>query len=285
MIRLTIKKRLQGAAGDMLLDVAFSVAPSSVTALMGASGAGKTSILKMIAGLMRPDEGVIAVHEQTWFDSQQRISRSVRQRSLGFVFQEYALFPNMTVRQNLVYALPRKASQSMVDEMLAIMQLQHLQHQKPAQLSGGQQQRVALARALVRQPRLLLLDEPFAALDPPMRLQLQQDLLRLLQRYHTTTLLVSHDVAEIARIADQVVVLDHGKVVQSGVPGKVLPAMQNNYLEGEVVAVHDHTVTLALSHVLGQITLPAPVGVPLRKGSYIKVHIRDAGLEGTSEPS
>lgn len=273
MIKADIKKQLRGAEGKMLLNICFSVQSSAIVALMGPSGAGKTSILKMIAGLMTPDEGYIEAEGETWFDSKQTLHQLPQKRSIGFVFQEYTLFPNMNVRENLNYALRRKEDRNMIDEVLALMNIQNLQHQKPLRLSGGQQQRVALARAIVRQPKILLLDEPFAALDKTMRLKLQEDLIHLHEKYNTTTLLVSHDVLEVARMADQVLLLNNGKIEQSGPPDKVLPTMQRNMMEGEVVNIdrQQGVITLAIPHVLSQLKLPLPDLSSLKKGDYIKV--------------
>lgn len=280
MIEIDVKKWLRGAEGKMHLQIAFSVQPSSIVAMMGPSGAGKTSILKMIAGLMSPDEGYIEVGEEKWFDSKQKINKLPQKRGIGFVFQEYTLFPNMTVRENLIYALRHKQDRDMIDEVLSIMSMQNLQQQKPTSLSGGQQQRVALARAIVRRPQLLLLDEPFAALDKSMRLKLQEDLIHLHERYNTTTLLVSHDILEVARMADQVILMHNGRIEQEGAPEKLLPMMKNNTLEGEVVAI-DHqqgTIILAIPYVLGYITLGNTHLSSVKKGDYISIHIEKMNL-------
>ncbi len=287
MISIRIKKRLRGAEGKIQLEAAFTVQASAIVALMGPSGAGKTSILKMVAGLMTPDEGMIEVGNEKWFDSQQKIYRLPQKRSIGFVFQEYALFPNMSIRENLQYALHRQESSKVIDEVLEVMNIRNLQHQRPVSLSGGQQQRVALARAIVRRPRILLLDEPFAALDKTMRLKLQEDLLRLHERYNTTTLMVSHDVLEVARMADQVMLLNDGHIERSGTPQEVLPMMKNHLLEGEVIAVdvQQGIVTLAIPHVLSQIRLTTAEGTSWKKGDYIQVSAEKVQLHRNLPPA
>jgi len=235
VIDFHLLKALHTAAGPRLLDVALTLAPGELVALSGPSGAGKTTLLRMLAGLSRPDGGFLTFDGQPWYDHARRQWLPPQRRPLGFVFQDYALFPNMTVRQNLAFAAEGQPdARRIVDELLELLELSELAERRPAVLSGGQQQRVALARALARRPRLLLLDEPLSALDLPTRLRLQDALADLHQRFELTTVLISHDPAEIARLADRVVELDLGQVVRVGPP--VAPAAPATVL-GQVLAV------------------------------------------------
>ena len=187
MIRVNVTKKLTTAEGPLDLCLDLCVKKGQFVTLFGASGTGKTTILRMIAGLVRPDEGTIVVNGQTWFDSVQKIDVPARKRSLGFVSQEYSLFPNMTVRENLEYGLDDHKKTGLIDGFLKSTALVELQDRKPDQLSGGQQQRVALIRALLREPSIYLLDEPLAALDGKMRSHLQDEILRL---YRQATLFI-----------------------------------------------------------------------------------------------
>jgi molybdate transport system ATP-binding protein len=223
MIQATISKKLIAAKGEMYLDVDLGIGTGEIVALYGASGAGKTSILRMLCGLTLPDKGLIKVYGQTWFDTANKINLRPQQRNVGIVFQDYALFPNMTVKENLMFALDKKQSPAIVDELLELMELTKLHNVKPALLSGGQQQRVALARALVRKPKLLLLDEPMSALDTTLRLKVQDYIMRVHEQFRLTTILVSHDILEVVRLAKKVFVIDHGKLIRQGAPGEVLP--------------------------------------------------------------
>ena len=198
MISFHIQKLLQGSQGNFLLQADCDIPIGQLTTLFGASGAGKTTILKILAGLLptTPQKGFIKFGENVWLDTDKKINIPPQKRSIGFVFQDYALFPNKTVRGNLEYALEKGANQQIIADLMAIMELNELQNRFPDTLSGGQKQRVALARALVRQPQLLLLDEPLSALDTQMRHRLQQYILLVHKTYNLTTILVSHDIAQ-----------------------------------------------------------------------------------------
>jgi molybdate transport system ATP-binding protein len=199
--------------------VALTLAPGELVALSGPSGAGKTTLLRLLAGLSRPNNGFLTFDGQPWYDHARRQWLPPQRRPLGFVFQDYALFPNMTVRENLAFAAEgQPEARRIVGELLELLELSELAERRPAVLSGGQQQRVALARALARRPRLLLLDEPLSALDLPTRLRLQEVLGAVHRQYQLTTVLISHDPAEIARLADRVVELDLGQVRRVGPP-------------------------------------------------------------------
>jgi molybdate transport system ATP-binding protein len=189
----------------------------------GPSGAGKTSVLRMLAGLLTPDDGHIVTDNTTWFDKAKKVDLKPQLRNIGMVFQEYSLFPNMTVRGNLEFALKKESSADIVDELLQLTELEQLQDQKPALLSGGQKQRVALARALIRRPRLLLLDEPLSALDSVMQAKLQDYILRVHQQFSLTTILVSHDVFEVVKMSKRVLILEEGTIKRDGPPREVLP--------------------------------------------------------------
>ncbi len=253
-MNVQLQKQLRGSTDPIHLNISFDIQPGEIVAIMGPSGAGKTSILKMIAGLLLPDQGQISVGGQTWFSSQPRTNLRTQQRSIGYVFQDYALFPNMSVQENLKYALPSDQPPSTIDEILELIRIQNLVDQKPTALSGGQQQRVALARALLRRPKVLLLDEPFAALDEEMRSKLQQDLIILHRRYQTITVLVSHNPSEVARLADRAFLIQDGKVVQQGHPSTVLTNTDpNTLLEGEVLTVHNDQITLVVKNSLSVI--------------------------------
>jgi molybdate transport system ATP-binding protein len=190
----------------------------SVTVLFGPSGSGKTTILRCLAGLERPEQGHIRLDNDLWFDAQAGCFLPPQRRGIGFLFQDYALFPHLTVARNIAYGLKLAGSnpQRNVEEMLERFQLSGLAERYPHQISGGQQQRVALARALVRKPRLLLLDEPLSALDAPTRTDLRRQLRRILHDLAIPSVIVTHDAMEAIALGDQVLVLDQGRVRQSG---------------------------------------------------------------------
>lgn len=211
---LLLKKELRGADGAINLDINSPLKTGEFTVLFGKSGAGKSTILKMIAGLLAPTSGKIIIDNEVWFDSDKKINLSPQKRGVGFVFQDYALFPNMSVKQNLSYALEGKNDKK-VEEILELTELTNLAHALPQTLSGGQSQRVALARALMREPKILLLDEPLSALDYEMRAKLQDELLRIQKHIKVTTLLVSHDISEVYKLSNHVIELENGKIVKS----------------------------------------------------------------------
>jgi molybdate transport system ATP-binding protein len=171
----------------------------------------------MLAGLTSPDEGSIRVNGEVWYDSSKKINLKIRHRNIGYVFQDYALFPNMTVLQNIEYSLD-KSNKSLSREIIEVFNLEKLIHRKPHMLSGGQRQRVALARALVRKPHILLLDEPLSALDNEMRNRLQDEILHAHKELNVTTLLVSHDIPEVFKLSDWVYVLEEGGISKQGKP-------------------------------------------------------------------
>jgi len=220
----------------MLLDVQMDIQTGEIIALYGTSGAGKTSTLRMLAGLMQPDSGYIQIHGKAWFDSDKKINFAPQQRDVGLMFQDYALFPNMTVRANLEFAQTKNTDKKQIDKLIEAMQLGELQDQYPTKLSGGQQQRVALARALAKEAKVLLLDEPLSALDTDTRLDLQDFLLAFHKKYQPTIILVSHDIGEIFRLVNRVFILERGKITQTGTPLEVF-AEGNEKLKGRVIEV------------------------------------------------
>lgn len=221
MIKINVIKKLMTAEGPLELDINMEVKKGEFITLFGKSGSGKTTILRMIAGLTEPDEGFISADGQVWFDSAKKINVPAGKRRTGFVFQEYSLFPNMTVRQNMEYALDDNKNSRQIDELLEMAHVKELENRRPDQLSGGQKQRVALIRALLRDARIYLLDEPLAALDIEMRLRLQEEILRLYRNTSVTAIFVSHDLAEVFKLTGRVCVLDGGKIIKAGSPEKV----------------------------------------------------------------
>ena len=273
LIRLS--KTLKGFTGRIDLEVDFSLPSNSLWAIMGKSGAGKTSIIKMIAGLMKPEKGYINVNGQVWYDAAQKIFLPPQKRNVGFLFQDYALFPNMTVKENLTFALKPKTDNKIIIQLLELFEMDSFQNSYPGILSGGQKQRVALARAMVRKPQLLLLDEPFSALDEPMRLKLQDDLKNLHQEFKTTTLLVSHNSVEVSKMAEQVILLKKGKVSNFGPPLNILKSkkMQQRQLEGKVLSINPQKRIVVILSDNDFFNIPYnPLTLSdIKPGDYIKV--------------
>ncbi|GAA3973239.1 molybdate transport system ATP-binding protein [Mucilaginibacter dorajii] len=194
MINVTIEKKLKGYHGQQVIKVDHQFTAGSVTKIYGPSGSGKTTFLKVIASLTKPEKGRIVVGGITWFDAEQKIDVPTQKRNVGFVFQQYALFPNMTVRQHLEYAT---TDELWIKRLLLLGKLDTLQTHKPEYLSGGQQQRLAILRALATRPKLLLMDEPFSAIDPKMKAELMAELSVLLKEMEITTIIVSHNPQEL----------------------------------------------------------------------------------------
>lgn len=240
MIRINIRKKLNMPDGTRELSVDTKIPLEQITALYGKSGAGKTSLLKILAGLMQPENGYIEVNGEVWLDTAKKINLPPQQRKIGFVFQDYALFPNMTIRQNLEYASGKSTDISQIDHLLKLTGLTAFAAHKPATLSGGQKQRAALARALVKKPSLLLLDEPLSATDLETRQELQKELLLLHKEYNFTALLVSHDTDEIIKLASKVLLIDNGIIIREGTPVEVFtttPSDNRLHLQGVVISV------------------------------------------------
>jgi molybdate transport system ATP-binding protein len=205
-----IKKKL----GDFTLDVKLNAGNEEILAILGASGCGKSMTLKCIAGIETPDEGMIVLGDRVLFDSGKKINLSPQKRKVGYLFQNYALFPNMTVEENIGAGvkLPKNERISVVKEKIKAFYLEGLEKKRPGQLSGGQQQRVALARILASEPEIIMLDEPFSALDSYLKWQLEQELIEFLSEFKGTVLFVSHNRNEVYRFSDTIAVISDGKV-------------------------------------------------------------------------
>ena len=234
--------------------------PPRVLILFGPSGSGKTTLLRCLAGLEWPEEGRIQFGSTTWVDAASNIRLSPQARRIGYMPQEYALFPTHTVAGNIDYGLsdvPTEARRERVRELIALLQLQGLEQSKPAQLSGGQQQRVALARAIARRPQLLLLDEPLSALDAPTRAKLCSELRTLLKQLAIPAVVVTHDWAEALTLGDIIAVMSAGQVLQVGPPQEVFSRPANaevaqivgieTVVQGQVVANDDGLATLLVN--------------------------------------
>jgi sulfate/thiosulfate transport system ATP-binding protein len=212
-----------------LEDVCLRVADGTLTALLGPSGSGKSTLLRIVAGLEAPDEGrvMIGVHDVT--------NTPARNRGVGFVFQNYAPFKHMTVQDNVAFGLavrkrPKAERRARARELLALVRLEELAERYPSQLSGGQMQRMALARALAVEPKVLLLDEPFGALDAKVRAELREWLRRLHEEIHVTTIFVTHDQEEAMDVAERIVVMNAGRIEQVGAPGELYESPRNEFV-------------------------------------------------------
>jgi molybdate transport system ATP-binding protein len=217
-IVVQIEKRFSSGA-TIRADFRLELSRMSTAILFGPSGSGKTTVLRCIAGLERPDHGIISFRDEVWFDSSRGIFQPPQRRAVGFLYQDYALFPHLTIRENIEYGLGqrhRRERRKISDEMMRLFEIGELADRRPRQISGGQAQRVALARAMAPQPRLLLMDEPLAALDIPTRARLRRELRRLLEEIRIPSLLVTHDRTEAISLGHQIVVLAEGAVRQVG---------------------------------------------------------------------
>ena len=200
---------------DFVLDVSFSVA-NGITVLTGPSGSGKTTILRLIAGALRPDEGTISLSSEVFFDSKRKISRSIQERKVGFVFQDYSLFPHLTAEQNILYGLKagsRQLAKSEVGRILSLFHIEHVQNRLPREMSGGEQQRVALARALASGPSILLLDEPLSAVDVETRAILLDEIENAQRRADIPFIYVTHNEDEANRLGTHRIKLKQGSIV------------------------------------------------------------------------
>jgi molybdate transport system ATP-binding protein len=226
LLSARIRKSFPSAQCEFSLDVEFSAAPG-FTILFGPSGSGKTTLLDCVSGLTTQEAGKIAVAQRVLFDSAARINVSVPKRNVGYVLQDLALFPHLTVKQNTEYglaSLPHSVREQRVAAILREFRIDHLKQQRPAQISGGERQRLALARTLVTDPCMLLLDEPLAALDAATKSKILDDLRRWNQAHGVPILYVTHSREEVIALGERVLVLDHGRIIAQGTPHQVLSA-------------------------------------------------------------
>ena len=234
MIKIDISKKLHGANGEMDLKINLEIKQGEFVALAGLSGSGKTTLLRILAGL-EDAKGTLEIDNNIWLN--EKFCLASQKREIGFVFQDYALFPNFSVLDNLLYVNKDK---ELANYLLKMTELEELKNRFPQTLSGGQKQRVSLCRALMNRPKILLMDEPLSALDSNMRTKLQNEILTLHKEFNTTTIMVSHDPSEIYRLANRVVILNFGVIINDGTPKDILlktKGSQKFSFEGELLDI------------------------------------------------
>ena len=273
MMNIQVKKSFVTVQDTFALDLNFQIEAGSFTAISGQSGAGKTTLLRMIAGLETPDEGSIAVKEKWWYHSKKRINLKPQLRRVGMVFQEPALFPNMTVGENLLFT-----SNNTLDNIIHLTDIQSLIDRKTTTLSGGEKQRVALARAIAQQPDLLLLDEPLSALDNTTRYALQQTLIKVHRELNLTTLMVTHDQSEILRLADHMLIIDKGKISRTGKPAELIAGSQLSgkfQFQGDLISLSAEGILFIASVLIGnqliQVVIDKQEAAELQVGDKVAV--------------
>jgi sulfate transport system ATP-binding protein len=268
-----LTRRYPSAHTPAVADVSFAAPTGSITSLLGPSGSGKSTVLRLIAGLDRPDTGRVC------FGDEDVTALPPQRRGVGFVFQNYALFRHMTVRDNVAFGLDvrgvaRDEIDARVGELLALVQLTGYSDRYPAQLSGGQRQRVAFARALAVQPKVLLLDEPFGALDTRVRIELREWLLRIHEQTHLTTILVTHDQDEALELSEHIVVMKDGRVVQTGTPREVYDRPASPFVAEFVgnASVLSGRVHRGRADLAASVSVDAPVATP--EGAAVRAFVR-----------
>ncbi len=288
MLDVRIRKQLgSGNAHALTIDVQMRVS-GGVTVLFGSSGAGKTSILRAIAGVVNPDEGRISLGEKVYFDSSSGISLPMQQRQLGYVFQSHTLFPHMTAEQNALYGAksdPPRSARDRVRELFEMLAIRDAAARYPHELSGGEQQRVALARALAADPLLMLLDEPLSAVDVAMRSRLLEEISAIQQKSGIPFLYVTHNPSEAVRLGNNMIVIDQGKIVQEGPPLEIFNAPKTapvarivgteNIFVGKTVRHQSEDGTTVVDTGLCLIELPYN-GMPI--GSQVTVGVRSEDI-------
>ena len=272
MIHIDIHKELYGANGTMPLRAAFNIQEGEFIALSGKSGSGKTTLLRILAGLEEA-HGTIEVNKKIWLNSQTQLPP--QKRDIGFVFQDYALFENMTIEKNLLFV---NNDPELAKELLTLTQLYRLKKRYPNSLSGGQKQRVSICRALMQRPKILLLDEPLSALDPSMRTRLQKEILTLHKKFHTTTIMISHDPSEIYKLATRVILLEDGNIIDDGTPKEVLLQTQGSQkfsFEGELLSLEKVDViyvgVVAIGQQLVEVVLSKQEAKKLQVGQTVRL--------------
>ncbi len=218
MIKIDLNKTYGKRSSSISFQFKVDLEEKKIIGIYGKSGVGKSTLLRMIAGLEEPTNGVLQVGEELWYNSGEKIDVKIQNRSIGFLFQDYALFPNMTVKQNILFGANAEPDQQLIDRIISIAELESILGKYPTELSGGQQQRVALARALARKPKVLLLDEPLSALDEDLREVLQDEILSIHKEFDLTIIFISHSRTETLKLANDLVVLENGKVTYHGAP-------------------------------------------------------------------
>ena len=295
-LQVQVRRALTSDDGVFQLDVAFAL-EKGITILFGPSGAGKTTLLDCIAGLADPDQGRIVAGSRVLFDSEEGVNLDATERKTGYVFQDLALFPHLTVEANVAYGLGRLKvgdRKQRVAGALDSLAISELRTRRPAELSGGERQRVAFARALVTQPSVLLLDEPLAALDLPVRMRIAEDLRRSIQELPIPVLYVTHSRDEVFMLGERMLMLERGRIIAEGTPHQVMSAPRSetvaqlagfeNVFDAEVISIHEERGTMMCRLGEGKIELEAPL-VRAEVGSKLRVGI-SAGdvLLATSAP-
>jgi len=275
MILVDIKKELFGAIGKMNLDISLEIEDEEFIAISGESGSGKTTFLRVLAGL-ESAEGKIIVDNRVWLD--RGFFMEPQKRDIGFVFQDYALFPNMSVEQNLLFV---KRDKKLAKYLLEITKLYNLKDRYPNSLSGGQKQRVAICRALMRRPKLLLMDEPLSALDPKMRVELQEEILSLHREFKLTTIMVSHDLAEIFTLSDRVVVMELGKIVKEGATRDILVNSKSHALKfrGRVLSANRSSAVIVVGKDLVEVKLDSSMELKIDDEVIVLVDSSDLKIQ------
>ncbi len=268
MVKVDIKKKLQ----NFTLDVDFEIKKGEFISIAGKSGSGKTTLLRILSGLSEA-KGKIKLQNECWLD--EKVFLPPQKRKIGFVFQDYALFENLNVEQNLLFV---KKDYSLCKRLLEMSDLNELKKRKPNTLSGGQKQRVAICRALMNSPKLLLLDEPLSALDSELRVKLQDELLLFHKEFGLTTILVSHDLSEIYKLSNRVLVLEGGKIIKDGSPKDVLlktKGSQKFSFDGKILDLKKNDVifiaTICIGQQLSQIVLSEHEAKGLKIGDKVSI--------------
>lgn len=277
MLKVNLFKKLQGATGVINFEVECCFEEGVFWTIFGESGIGKTTLLRMIAGLETPDSGIIEMDGEVWFDSKRGINLSPQKRRVGFVFQNYALFEHMNVLENLLFAQAHKDVKK-AKEILDVMGLDILKNRLPSTLSGGQRQRVALARSIAQEPKVLLLDEPLSALDALTRSRLQDELKKTHDIFKLTTVMVSHDRSEVFKLSDQVLWLKEGKIFNQGSPRKVFLSQHSTSkfaFEGEVLDCEKrdsiYVATIGIGNTIVEVVLDESEAINLNIGTSVSV--------------
>jgi molybdate transport system ATP-binding protein len=292
LLKVTINRTLPG----FKLDVAFSV-DGEVLGILGPSGSGKTMTLLCIAGLLPPDNGLIQLNDRVLFDSSKKVNLPPKVRNVGFVFQNYALFPHLSAGKNIAYGIRNRSREEVnhrVQILIKNMELDGLQNRYPRELSAGQQQRVAVARALAPEPEILLLDEPFSALDSLTKEQLEMQILDLRQFYKGHIILVTHDLVEAYRLSSRIAVYDAGKIAQCDFKEKLISSPVNqrvaritrfrNFMDGVITDIKDKQVSVTVPELGTNVSVAANGHRNLVLNQHITLGVRSEHIQSVASP-